>query len=307
MTGTFCHKSLININEKVLERILEDKFTLATTSFSNVYLGVWHGRNVVVKLFQEKHKVLARKELSFISRFEHENIIHLIAAGPLAPSDCSFLVFEYANCHSLQNVLYDLPEVHYTLVNALNWILQVSRASDYLHHTCSPAIIHADIKPSNILGFDKLRLVKLADFGSSRTAFSNEPPIYGTLCYMAPELWTVRSGENLPYSEKSDVYSLTVTFWEFLARKPPHQVLKRRNVSDKFWSSITKRPPILDGCPELLNTIIQSGWAANPKARPTMFQLSTCLTSIIGQIFPIESIIRGVDIPAHCLNFLKKI
>ncbi|CAH8656332.1 Mitogen-activated protein kinase kinase kinase 7, variant 2 [Schistosoma haematobium] len=307
MTNNSCRKSLISVNNELVRKILEDKFTLATTSFSNVYLGVWEGKNVVVKLFHEKHKPLAQKELSLIAQLEHENIIHLIGAGPSLPLDCSFLILEYANCHSLQNVLYDFSGVHYNLVNTLNWILQISRASDYLHRLCSPSVIHADIKPSNILGFDRLRLVKLGDFGSSRTTLSDEPSVFGTLCYMAPELWTVRSGEKLPYSEKSDVYSLTVTFWEFLAREPPNKILKRRDVADKFWSSITQRPPTLAGCPELLSIIIESGWAVNPMIRPTMFQLSRCLTSIIEQIFPVDSIIQGVDIPDDCLNFLKKL
>ncbi|CAH8640588.1 unnamed protein product [Schistosoma bovis] len=259
MTNNSCRKSLISVNNELVRKILEDKFTLATTSFSNVYLGVWEGKNVVVKLFHEKHKPLAQKELSLIAQLEHENIIHLIGAGPSLPLDCSFLILEYANCHSLQN------------------------------------------------GFDRLRLVKLGDFGSYRTTLSDEPSVFGTLCYMAPELWTVRSGEKLPYSEKSDVYSLTVTFWEFLAREPPNKILKRRDVADKFWSSITQRPPTLAGCPELLSIIIESGWAVNPMIRPTMFQLSRCLTSIIEQIFPVDSIIQGVDIPDDCLNFLKKL
>ncbi|CAH8566442.1 unnamed protein product [Schistosoma turkestanicum] len=305
MTDTSCHKPL-SINNKLVEKILKDKFTLATTSFSNVYLGVWDGEKVVVKFFHEKYKPLAQKELSLISQFNHQNIIQLIAAGPSVPSDCSFLVLEYANCHSLQNVLYDFPGVHYTLVNTLNWILQISRASDYLHHSCSPSVIHADIKPSNILGFDSLRLVKLSDFGSSRTTLSDEPSIFGTLCYMAPELWTVQNGEKLPYSEKSDVYSLTVTFWELLARQPPCKILERRDVSDKFWSSITQRPPTLNGCPELLNIIIENGWAVNPKMRPTMFQLSKCFTSVIEQIFSVDSTIEGVDIPNDCLELLRK-
>lgn len=116
MTNNSCRKSLISVNNELVRKILEDKvvafrfpfnlfvqFTLATTSFSNVYLGVWEGKNVVVKLFHEKHKPLAQKELSLIAQLEHENIIHLIGAGPSLPLDCSFLILEYANCHSLQN------------------------------------------------------------------------------------------------------------------------------------------------------------------------------------------------------------
>ncbi|CAH8609253.1 unnamed protein product [Heterobilharzia americana] len=225
------HKmSITNVTTELLETVLKDKRTLATTSFSNVYLGYWNDKNVVVKYFHEKCLPLSRKELTLISRIEHENIIKLIAAGPSLPYSCSFLVLEYADCHSLHKLLYDFSEVHYELVHVLNWVLQITRASDYLHRLCSPPIIHADIKPSNILGFDKFRRVKLTDFGSSVTTSYTEPSIIGTLCYMAPELWTVRSGEDVPYSEKLDVYSLTITFWELLARQPPYKVLERRDM-----------------------------------------------------------------------------
>nr|CAH8873540.1 unnamed protein product [Trichobilharzia regenti] len=250
-------KSVITVNAELLERILTEKHTLAVTSSADIYLGFWNDRRVIVKRFHENCLHLARKELSLIGQIEHENIIKLLAAGPALPQSCSFLVLEYAEYQSLQKVLYDFPEVDYNLLHVLIWILQISRASDYLHRLCSPPIVHADIKPSNILGFDKLRCVKLADFASSRTVQYNEPSVYGTLCYMAPELWTVRTGEDVPYSGKSDVYSLMITFWEFLARQPPYEVLKRRDVSDKFWSSITERPPLLDGCPELINSILQ--------------------------------------------------
>ncbi|CAH8609238.1 unnamed protein product [Heterobilharzia americana] len=246
------HKmSITNVTTELLETVLKDKRTLATTSFSNVYLGYWNDKNVVVKYFHEKCLPLSRKELTLISRIEHENIIKLIAAGPSLPYSCSFLVLEYADCHSL--------------------------------HKC----------------FDKFRRVKLTDFGSSVTTSYTEPSIIGTLCYMAPELWTVRSGEDVPYSEKLDVYSLTITFWELLARQPPYKVLERRDVSDKFWSSISKRPPILDGCPELVNNIIQSGWAVDPQSRPTMLQLNTCLCSIIEKLFPADFDIKDIGIPEH--------
>ncbi|KAF6172712.1 hypothetical protein GIB67_010999 [Kingdonia uniflora] len=81
--------------------------------------------------------------------------------------------------------------------------VDVAKALAYLHHDCSPQILHLDVKPDNILLDNNFRGV-LSDFGLSRlmqndvgTVFST---IRGTPGYIAP-------GWNYGISVKCDIYS----------------------------------------------------------------------------------------------------
>lgn len=87
----------------------------------------------------------------------------------------------------------------------------------YLHYGAQPAIIHKDIKASNIL-LDKKFEPKLADFGLARynaegtTHLSTR--VAGTLSYVAPEYALYGM-----LTERSDVYSFGVVPLELLSGK----------------------------------------------------------------------------------------
>lgn len=86
------------------------------------------------------------------------------------------------------------------------------------------AIIHKDIKPSNIIINVETGQVKLTDFGLSsrlfleKTTISNPNLLEGTLAYMAPEQ-TGRMNRSIDY--RTDFYSLGVTLYEMLTGTLP--------------------------------------------------------------------------------------
>mmetsp|Transcript_23944 Transcript_23944/g.33256 ORF Transcript_23944/g.33256 Transcript_23944/m.33256 type:complete len:541 (-) Transcript_23944:46-1668(-) len=117
-------------------------------------------------------------------------------------------------------------------------------------------IAHRDLKPENIL-LDKDFVVKIADFGFSRLAPKKgmETQV-GTLAYMAPE---VLSG--IPYTQKTDVWSLGVILFILLVGYPPysspsksdywwHALVTQRNL-DRFWAGHQKVANDLDLSREL--------------------------------------------------------
>ena len=154
----------------------------------------------------------------------------------------------------------------------------------YLHYGAQPAIIHRDIKASNILLDEKFE-PKLADFGLAKfnaegmTHLSTR--VAGTLGYVAPE--HALYGK---LTEGSDVYSFGVVLLELLSGKKPLETNegKASLLTDWAWSLVQKGRAldvIEEGMPELGSHQIMEQYViiavlcAHPTlyARPTMEQV----------------------------------
>ncbi|XP_059311335.1 LRR receptor-like serine/threonine-protein kinase FEI 1 [Lycium ferocissimum] len=93
-----------------------------------------------------------------------------------------------------------------------------ARGLCYMHHNCSPPIIHRDIKSSNIL-LDNEWNAKVADFGLAKVLAKQEDSetasaVAGTFGYIAPEY-----AYATKVSTKSDVYSFGVILLELATGK----------------------------------------------------------------------------------------
>ena len=82
----------------------------------------------------------------------------------------------------------------------------------------SKYILHRDLKSQNIF-LTNTGMVKLGDFGISKCldfTLAKARTIIGTPYYLSPELI-----QNIPYSYKSDIWSLGVLLYEMTALKMP--------------------------------------------------------------------------------------
>ncbi|XP_060655248.1 putative mitogen-activated protein kinase kinase kinase 7-like isoform X4 [Drosophila nasuta] len=200
--------------------LIVDNQCIGSGTFGDVYKATWNSNNgqitVVIKQFyrnstDDKNK----KEVDMLSLVNHDNIVKLIGTTK-DEKERTAIVMEYAEWGSLHSFLHDEENKNIILPHSLriSWMLQCAEAIKYLHEL-SPTILHRDLKPRNLLLFNNCRTLKICDFGTVKE-LETSMSYAGTVCYMAPEVASTHS-----YTEKCDVYSFGITFWEVMSRKKP--------------------------------------------------------------------------------------
>ncbi|OAE19821.1 hypothetical protein AXG93_291s1020 [Marchantia polymorpha subsp. ruderalis] len=157
-------------------------------------------------------------EIRTLGKIRHRNIVRLL--GFCTNNEMNLLVYEYMPNGSLGEFLHGKKS------GVLDWNMRYSIAVQaahglcYLHHDCSPLIVHRDVKSNNIL-LDSNLEAHVADFGLAKLfqdsgKSESMSSIAGSYGYIAPEY-----AYTLKVNEKSDIYSFGVVLMELLTGKRP--------------------------------------------------------------------------------------
>ncbi|XP_022944529.1 probable LRR receptor-like serine/threonine-protein kinase At1g67720 isoform X1 [Cucurbita moschata] len=192
---------------------------IGSGGFGVVYYGKLNdGKEIAVKVltsnsFQGKREFT--NEVTLLSRIHHRNLVQFL--GYCQEVDRSMLVYEYMHNGTLKEHLY----APLTRGKTISWIKRLQIAEDaargieYLHTGCIPAIIHRDLKSSNIL-LDRHMRAKVSDFGLSKLAVDGASHVSsivrGTVGYLDPEYYISQQ-----LTDKSDVYSFGVILLELIS------------------------------------------------------------------------------------------
>ncbi|KAM7511364.1 hypothetical protein LguiB_010239 [Lonicera macranthoides] len=244
-------------------RIAYEDILKATNDFDIRYCIGTGGYGSVYKAQLPSGKVIALKKLH---RLEAEDPIF---------DKC------FKNEGSLFCVLrHDVEAVEMDWTKRVDIVKGIARALSYMHHDCTPTIVHRDISSNNILLNSHFE-VFVADFGAARLLYpdlSNQTIIAGTLGYVAPEL-----AYTMAVTEKCDVYSFGVVALEIILGRHPGDLLS------SFTSLSTQNPTVNDvldprlSCPVdrlvewdivMVMRMAFSCLCSNPKSRPTMRSVS---------------------------------
>jgi serine/threonine-protein kinase len=245
-------------------------------SMTDVYLArdVWTNQKIVLKRIEQSRDEFTRLAIEAETRgAQIQKQLHQIDPRILAIYDCGdlgsyfFVAMEYCEGKSLAEILQASRR------------LDPRRAARYAAELCSQlrtlhsfitdyagrrtAVIHGDIKPSNIqIGLkDDLRLL---DFGISKNISATQNLTrhnMGSPSYCSPE--RLSRGQ---VDVQSDLWAVGVTLFEMVAGTPPYQAQDTRQLENIIQS---KRPPraLPDDCPTPLKAIVSKALAGDLEVR----------------------------------------
>ncbi|CAD5165588.1 unnamed protein product [Musa acuminata subsp. malaccensis] len=209
---------------------------------------IWNGRNLDSRLEKQ-----FQSEVQILGSIRHKNIVKLLCC--ISGADTKLLVYEYMENGSLDRWLHRkrawFGGEDRSRDEQLDWPTRLeiavgaARGLCYMHHDCSPPIIHRDVKSSNIL-LDSEFNARVADFGLARMLVKPGEPdtvsvIAGSFGYIAPEC-----GYSRRLNEKVDVYSFGVVLLELTTGREANNDGEQCNLAEWAWQQLREEAELSD-------------------------------------------------------------
>lgn len=256
----------LNFTESDLLSSLSENNLIGSGGSGKVYRIIVNpsAEKVAVKRVCNDKKLDQRLEKEFLAEVQilgtirHSNIVKLLCC--ISSKTLKLLVYEYMENESLDRWLHK-KKMTRTISETdgqetvLNWPTRLQIAIDaakglcYMHHDCSPPIIHRDVKSSNLL-LDSYLNAKIADFGLAKVLLKKgdtetASAVAGTFGYIAPE-YAYTSKINM----KSDIYSFGVVLLELATGREPVNVDEQMSLADWAWKKYEEANSIVDALDE---------------------------------------------------------
>ncbi|KAL3497416.1 hypothetical protein ACH5RR_040148 [Cinchona calisaya] len=276
---------------------LSEKYIIGYGASSTVYKCVLKNCNPVAikKLYSHYPQSLKEfeTELETVGSIKHRNLVSLqgYSLSPLG----NLLFYDYMENGSLWDLVHGPSKK-----KKLDWDTRLRIAIGsaeglaYLHHDCSPRIIHRDVKSSNIL-LDKDFEAHLTDFGIAKSLCATKSHtstyVMGTIGYIDPEY-----ARTSRLTEKSDVYSYGIVLLELLTGRKAvdnesnlHYLILTKAANNAVMETVD--PEITATCKDLgeVKKVFQLALLCTkrqPSERPTMHEVARVLGSLMPSSTP---------------------
>lgn len=251
----------------------------------------WLGESFALRTFFGEIEPL-QEEISLVLSLSHPNILQHLCAFYDEERKEGFLVMELMH-KNLKNYIKEncgqRKRIPFSVPVAVDIMLQIARGLEYLH---SRKIYHGELNPSNILlrarhsSTESYFQAKLTGFGlvSIKSFVRSQHSSVDPVIWYAPEVLAEQEQPgkkgNAKYSEKADVYSFGMLFFELLTGKVPFEDSHLQG--DKMVRNIRagERPLFPYPAPKYLANLTRKCWHPNPFIRPSFSSICRILRYI---------------------------
>ncbi len=255
--------------ELAVDRVLDQRYRIVEPigvgGSSQVYRAFDESlrRDVAVKVLDPQAasdaglRKLFVREAQALAKLSHPNVVGVHDVGEV--DGFPYIVMELLPGLSLkQKIERDGP---LSVAESVRLANEIAGGLAFAH---SKGIIHADMKPSNVLLTDDGR-AKIADFGIARMPQedASTPQMFATAMYVAPE-----RVEGKALSPASDIYGLGLVLYEMLVGRPP---FTSANPSVLLRDHVVRQPVppshLRQSLPRELDTVVMKCLAKDPGLR----------------------------------------
>ena len=229
-------------------------------------------------------KVAFHKELKFMSRLQHENVVRVLGA---CLQEEAFIVMEYVKNGALNGFLQNYEDISLAddpttdlIINIHILIKMSSQIANGMKYLSSKNYIHRDLAARNILVGEEFK-VKISDFGMSRNLYTSHYYIMQGRTAV-PIRWMARECFSGKFSTETDVWAFGVTMWEIftLAKCIPYEEMSNEEVAEDALKKHRTLMEIPKKCPFEVYDVMLTCWRDNAQERASFDALYDMLSSL---------------------------
>jgi serine/threonine-protein kinase len=212
-----------------------------------------------------------RREVRAAARIKSEHVCRVIDVGSIEQG-APYMVMELLDGNNLEEEL--LRRGTLPVAEAVGYVLEAVEALAEAH---AAGIVHRDLKPANLFvarRADRSRLLKVLDFGISKSMFDSHVPgdmsltrtgvIIGSPLYMSPEqMRSTKDADTL-----SDIWALGAILFQLVTGRPPYEGETIPELCAKLFSEDAPPPStVRAGLPPALDVVLHRALARDPSRR----------------------------------------